>query len=40
MSGKVPLTIAYGAEMIRAAAKVCRVVKKDYALKSRCYEEA
>jgi hypothetical protein len=39
MSGELLLAIAYGAVMILAGAVAYRVVKKDYALKSRRDDE-
>jgi hypothetical protein len=39
MSGEFLLAIAYGAAMILTGAIAYRVVKKDYALKSRRGEE-
>ena len=40
MSGELLLAIAYGAAMIFTGAIACRIVKKDYAPKSRRDEEA
>ena len=39
MSGELLLAIAYGAAMILAGAIAYRIVKKDYALKSRRDDE-
>ncbi len=39
MSGELLLAIAYGAVMILTGAIAYRIFKKDYAVKSRRYEE-